>query len=210
MAADRLTREAKRQQTRADLLEAATRVFAENGFAATTLDQIAAEAGYTKGAIYSNFQSKEELILEVWEARFESTRDVSAEFSGLLFGGAFDEARDLLDNRADDSGGGGLNLLLLEVWVHAIRNPNFRERFAAQMRSHRERTTESVLELYEHSERGAPKRSADLAKIAQACEIGLDMLMAIEPGTSAGLYVDCLAALLDQSPFTEAPSRADP
>lgn len=55
----------KRQRTRAALIEATAYLVAERGLAAVTLDDIAARAGVTKGAIYSNFRTKAELL---WEA----------------------------------------------------------------------------------------------------------------------------------------------
>jgi len=55
----------KRLATRARLIEAAARAISEKGFRETTLDEIAAYAGLTKGAIYDNFRSKEALFLEV-------------------------------------------------------------------------------------------------------------------------------------------------
>ena len=51
------------------MIEAAESLFVEQGFHATSVDQVAAEAGYTKGAVYSNFESKEDLFLAVYEQR---------------------------------------------------------------------------------------------------------------------------------------------
>ena len=65
MAAIRLTRTERKERTRADLIEAARRVFLRNGFHAASLDAIAEEAGFTKGAVYSNFSSKDDLFLAV-------------------------------------------------------------------------------------------------------------------------------------------------
>jgi AcrR family transcriptional regulator len=59
----RLTREESKARTRADLLRAARRLFLRNGFVSTSLADIAEEAGLTKGAVYSNFASKEDLFL---------------------------------------------------------------------------------------------------------------------------------------------------
>src|SRR5215203_6722049 len=67
----RLTRQQRRERTRDDLVAAADRCFVEGGFHATSLDQIAAAAGYTKGAVYSNFASKEDLFFAVYERRAE-------------------------------------------------------------------------------------------------------------------------------------------
>jgi AcrR family transcriptional regulator len=59
----RLTREESKARTRAELLRAASRLFLRNGYVATSLSDIAEEAALTKGAVYSNFESKEELFL---------------------------------------------------------------------------------------------------------------------------------------------------
>jgi AcrR family transcriptional regulator len=56
-------REIKQEQTRARLLEAAAAVFARRGYHVATLEEVAADAGFTKGAVYSNFESKEALFL---------------------------------------------------------------------------------------------------------------------------------------------------
>jgi AcrR family transcriptional regulator len=56
-------REIKQEQTRARLLEAAATVFARRGYHVATLEEVAAEAGFTKGAVYSNFDSKDALFL---------------------------------------------------------------------------------------------------------------------------------------------------
>jgi AcrR family transcriptional regulator len=63
MATTRTTRTERKARTRADLLAAARRVFLRRGFHAASLDEIAEEAGYTKGAVYSNFRGKDDLFL---------------------------------------------------------------------------------------------------------------------------------------------------
>jgi AcrR family transcriptional regulator len=60
-------RSGRRAQTRARLLEAAAQVYARQGFAGATLDEVAAEAGFTKGAVYGHFGSKENLLLALFE-----------------------------------------------------------------------------------------------------------------------------------------------
>jgi AcrR family transcriptional regulator len=69
--AEPLTPERRRQQTRDHLLEAAGRVFAARGFHGATMDQVAAAAGFTKGAVYSNFKSKEDLFLALLDDRID-------------------------------------------------------------------------------------------------------------------------------------------
>jgi AcrR family transcriptional regulator len=67
---ERLTRKQRQERTRHGLLEAAARVFARRGLVQASVDEIAADAGFTKGAVYANFRSKEELFLEMLDARF--------------------------------------------------------------------------------------------------------------------------------------------
>ena len=63
MARKRLTREESKAKTRQELIRAANRLFLRNGYVATSLANIAEEAALTKGAVYSNFESKEDLFL---------------------------------------------------------------------------------------------------------------------------------------------------
>jgi AcrR family transcriptional regulator len=60
----------KRARTRARLLDAAAEVIREKGFYGTTLEEVAQRAGMTRGAIYGNFNDKDELFLAVVETRF--------------------------------------------------------------------------------------------------------------------------------------------
>jgi AcrR family transcriptional regulator len=61
----RKTREEKKAELRADLIDAAAELFAERGYWGVSLDEIAERAGVTKGAVYSNFESKDDLLLAV-------------------------------------------------------------------------------------------------------------------------------------------------
>lgn len=68
--AQRLLRAERKERTRAELVEAARAVFLRRGFHAASLDEIAEEAGYTKGAVYSNFENKDGLFLAVLDEQF--------------------------------------------------------------------------------------------------------------------------------------------
>jgi AcrR family transcriptional regulator len=69
----RLTREDSRERTAQRLLAAARKLIAKRGLSATTLDDIAGEAGYTRGAFYSNFSSKGDLFIELLRRDHEAT-----------------------------------------------------------------------------------------------------------------------------------------
>src|SRR5215216_6070411 len=67
----RMTRAEKRERTYEESILEAEKLFIEQGFHASSVDEIALEAGYTKGAVYSNFESKEDLFFAVYERRAE-------------------------------------------------------------------------------------------------------------------------------------------
>lgn len=90
----RLTRAERREQTREALLEAAAQLFAVNGVHATTLDAVAEAAGLTKGAVYSNFDGKDDLVRALigrqlerdgarWRAALE-TDDPAQRLQGMI------------------------------------------------------------------------------------------------------------------------------
>lgn len=80
----RVSRVDRKAQTRADLIAAARRVFLRRGFHAATLDEIAEEAGYTKGAVYSNFQGKDDLFLSLLDEHYVQRTRVHRELMQRL------------------------------------------------------------------------------------------------------------------------------
>src|SRR5690242_4585748 len=80
MAATRVTRPERKARTRADLIDAAKTVFLNRGFHAASLDEIAEEAGYTKGAVYSNFEGKDDLFLAVLEEHYGTRAETYRSF----------------------------------------------------------------------------------------------------------------------------------
>ncbi|WP_322045068.1 helix-turn-helix domain-containing protein [Paraburkholderia sp. J67] len=100
----RLTREASRLRTRADLLAAAKLLFVEKGFGATSLRDIAAQAGYTQGAFYSNFADKEALFIELMQSRASAQLGEVAQMLGdpALTQQAMLGALDAWSKRIDD------------------------------------------------------------------------------------------------------------
>jgi AcrR family transcriptional regulator len=80
--AQRLLRAERKERTRAELVAAARAVFLQRGFHAASLDEIADEAGYTKGAVYSNFSSKDDLFLAVLDDHFQRRTDAYRAIAG--------------------------------------------------------------------------------------------------------------------------------
>ena len=131
----------RKDEVRGRVLRAAGQVFAERGFAAASLDQVAAAAGFTKGAVYSNFGSKDELFLalmeaevghrvEVVEAALRSTGDVAGALAAV--------GTEL--SRRDQT----WQLLYLEFWQRAVRDADVRQAFVASRRTLRARVTDVV------------------------------------------------------------------
>jgi AcrR family transcriptional regulator len=143
----RLTRAERKEQTRTDLIEAARGVFRRRGFHAASLDEIAEEAGYTKGAVYSNFADKDDLFIAVFEAHLQ------------------DRARAVVDvvldeERIEDSYHAVARFivqadrrepewapLLLEFWAHASRKRTLRAAVAERQERFLERIGEVLEEL---------------------------------------------------------------
>jgi AcrR family transcriptional regulator len=132
----RLTREEKKAQTRERLIEAASKVFAEKGFAATSLDEVADAAGLTKGAVYSNFENKEDLVravLEINQRRMHGISDATGD--GTLEQQAAQAARLFGEVVAQER---AAFLLFLEFTAYALRNPDLYPDFLARRRAARE------------------------------------------------------------------------
>ncbi len=129
MPLEPLTAERRRQQTREYLLRAAAQVFAERGFHEATLDEVAAAAGFTKGAVYSNFKNKEDLFLALLEDAY--ARDMAAIKETLEASDVPPEARlgDFVQMmRGEMEYVPNLGTLYLEFHLYALRNPTARER----------------------------------------------------------------------------------
>ncbi|MEV0995602.1 helix-turn-helix domain-containing protein [Nonomuraea sp. NPDC050202] len=134
VAVERLSRQEQRERNRLALLEAAEKVFAERGIQGASVDEVAAEAGLTKGAVYSNFDGKEDLLLAV--LRHGLGREARAQAERLLHGGR--EAGALVEEFGaywvESARGGGQDRfarLTVEFMVHATRHPAVREQLVA-------------------------------------------------------------------------------
>jgi AcrR family transcriptional regulator len=124
------TRAERQAQTRADLIDAAERLFTAQGFAATTLDEVARDAGYTKGAVYSNFSSKEDVFFAVYERRVDrhlAAVEAAIAQAGEPLAGTFEVVRAAAERRESDD---GWLAAFLEFWTHVLRHPEHRARFA--------------------------------------------------------------------------------
>jgi AcrR family transcriptional regulator len=134
----RLTRAEARARTRELLLNAAARTFARKGFAGASVEEIAEEAGFTVGALYSNFASKEDLFLELMSGR---ARDRVSDTEEVLAGEypAADDMWTALGQQMVNVADKDMDLapLQAEFWLYAVRHPEVLERYAAMVRQRR-------------------------------------------------------------------------
>ena len=145
----RQTRKEKQAETRRCLLRSASKLFALRGLQNTSIDDVAEDAGYTKGAFYANFDNKEALFLEMLDERFAERTE---EIRRLLAGDGTDEEKAM---QAGDDFARMLRSdpewqrLLFEFTAYAIRNGDFRRELLARRRVLRETVAAALRERAE-------------------------------------------------------------
>jgi AcrR family transcriptional regulator len=196
-----LTPERRRAMTRQHLLDAAAIVFARDGFYGSTLDDVAATAGFTKGAVYSNFKSKDDLFLALLDDRIDRQFAITSE---ILDDGSHDSeeqrprVRELLRGGAffsDDS----WSTLYLEFVLYSRRNPEAAAKLAASMQRTREWVA-SLIETEYAAVSAVPKYpSAHLAEISLALFEGLGHHRLIDPTSVTDETLDTVLDFLYDS-----------
>lgn len=162
MKPKRLTREESKVQTRERLLQAARHVFAQGGYGGASVDNISAEAGFSKGAFYSNFETKEALFLELL------ARHMAAETEQLeqLLGTAtaehdiFEQLNKWLEHLDADA---DWALLSIELQLHARRSPAFAASYDQLFASHCTKLGAMIERLFSISGKKPPLAASSLA-----------------------------------------------
>jgi len=177
----------KRERTRAALVNAALEIIAERGFAAASLDEIAARAGMTKGAIYSNFSSKAELLLAAMGARGltlasprPAAETVAEELTAM--------ARDLVATLAHAK---GQESFLAEFQIHALSDVELRKGLAAAYADSFTGTADYLSRLKDRNPATTPR---ELAVALQSIALGFVIQSFITPDEVTG---EVVAATLD-------------
>jgi AcrR family transcriptional regulator len=180
-APQRLSRVEARARTRAALLDAAARVFVERGFAGASVERIAAAAGYTRGAFYSNFGSKEELFAELLQERVYSVyRGMAIESMGEERPGLREVGERLAAIQAHPDGR-WLFRLWLELLAHAGRDERFREIAAGFWSGNRMLTAASIARTYTEAGEEPPAAPDRLASALIALDVGLALQHFADP-----------------------------
>jgi AcrR family transcriptional regulator len=175
----RLTRKQRQEHTRRCLLEAAGRVFARRGLIQASVDEVAADAGFTKGAVYANFGSKEALFLEMLDERFagrlaEMERAMASDEPPEVQARA--AAQDFTDYLTADP---DWKLLFYEAALQAARDDAFRVKLQEHFAAMRERMAELLRARAEAGgfEPGVPFDELATMIMAMANGIGFEAMI---------------------------------
>jgi AcrR family transcriptional regulator len=194
-AGETLTRREKQQRTREALLEAAVKLFCERGLEGASVDEVAQSAGYTKGAFYANFKSKEELFLVMLDEQFArelerldhalaGTQDPQDEAQAA--------AADFIHNASADE----WPTLYFQFVAYAAQNEEFRQELATRHRAMRER----LAQLFKRWKDGfgvtPPISLAEIAAMMFFMADGFLVDRIVEPELSEELYTTMVGVFL--------------
>lgn len=181
----RLSRAEQNDRNRALLFAAARRVFLARGYHAATLEQIADEAGFSKGVVYSRFASKADLFLALLEDRITERAAQNAQAARDLAGtGNFAALVDLVQQA--ERAAPGWRLLLTEFRIHAARDPELNRLYATVHGRTVEGIARSLITISEGGEQGLPLPPRQLAELLLAVENGLALEQQANPDALGG------------------------
>jgi AcrR family transcriptional regulator len=192
-----LTRKERQVQTRQELISAAARVFARRGYYRATVEEIAAEAGMTSGAIYSNFTGKDELFLAIADAQVGS-RVAEIERVGRAAAGEGDAGLEAADQfRVFLESDPEWPLLFYEFWSVSVRDPELQGELAKRRDAIRDALADTLQRVA--SEHGFDLRfpAPVLATAVAASLNGLAFERAADPdGLPDEVFGEFIAAVL--------------
>ena len=188
-----LTRAERQARTRDALLSSAAKLFRQLGLEGTSVEQIAREAGYTKGAFYANFESKEDLFLVMLDEKFAANEE---RLDGALSGGgppaeaARAAAEEFVRFVWSDP---DWPKLFFEFTAYAGRNERFRRALAERYARTQRRMTERFRRFSDELGVEPPFPLEQIATMVFCMANGFVMEQLIEPGLSEELYGTMMA-----------------
>src|SRR3954454_24557974 len=191
-----MNRKQKEARTRAKLMRSAARLFCHRGLEQASVEDIATDAGYTKGAFYSNFKSKEELFLAMLDQKFGEELE---RIEGAL------KTDEPPDEAARHAGEDVLRFvrsdpewerLYLEFTAYAARNDEFREELLTRTRA-MDRELEDIYRRWNEALGIAPPIPlADVTRMVTIMSDGFLMRQQLDPDLPDELYGTMLAILM--------------
>jgi AcrR family transcriptional regulator len=183
-APKRLTRKEKQAETRARLLDAAEQVFLRRGLQGSSVEEIAAEAGFTRGAFYSNFKSKDELFVELLQDRVYRRYARMAEEAMEQPGTPRERLRWGIARMRDmyaEEDGDWLLRLWLECLTQAARDDEFRKLAKTFWTGNRALLAAQSKEQFEEAGREPPLPHDQIASAMIALDVGLVVQHLVDP-----------------------------
>jgi AcrR family transcriptional regulator len=192
--AARLTRAESQARTRAGILDVARTLFLRDGYAATSLEQVAEAAGFTRGAVYSNFRNKDELCQAVLAGiRIERAREVVE----ILQASSVEERLRLFDAWAEEVvGDPGWTRLEMEFGVHARNDDALRGHLVTSI-DQLTRVVAGGIAMLATLDGVDPRMRADEIAVALlSLGVGLGVFRSIHPELPIGALTNTLRVLL--------------
>lgn len=199
----RESRVEKQARTRAELIATAAEVFARRGYNGASVEEIAEEAGYSHGAVYSNFAGKADLFLAVFEDYMaERARELAATQVDVAEDASLEvRARALADQWMDRLALDRSSVVLhMEFIAHASRDPELAARFGTRSAALREAVAHYIAGYQEEAGEEFALPPADLALVLRALGIGLAVEALVSPeAVRKDLYGDFVELLVEMS-----------
>lgn len=194
--APRLTRTEAKAETRRRVLEAAEAAFRRDGYHGASLERIAAEAGFTTGAIYSTFDSKAEIMLALIASQAARRREAVTD----TFAKASDPERALAELArrygAEAAPERSWSTALVEFMVAVGRDDRLRARYAEHHEASREALVTLIVQLRDRTGASLAIPPRRLATAVMSLHIGLTVESLLAPAeVPQDLYVDAQLAL---------------
>jgi AcrR family transcriptional regulator len=187
------TRRQKQAETRSSLLRSATKLFCRHGLEGASVEEVAQDAGYTKGAFYSNFKSKEELFLVMLDEKFGS----ELERVDRLLAGTGEPDHEARTAAADFvryiHSDPEWPRLYFEFVAYAARNDDFRQELATRHRALRARLTEIYRRWSSDFPAEPPIPIEDIAAMTDFMGDGFILDQLVDPELDDSLYATMLA-----------------
>jgi AcrR family transcriptional regulator len=202
-----------REQVREELLAAAARVFARRGFHGASVEAISEDAGLSTGAIYSNFNSKEDLFLSLYEERIERRRGELRSVVERAGGGRAGLAAATADVGEAFSREREWFLLYFEFTLHAARDPAFARRFRKLRGAGLQELQRGLSDGLEHAGLEPTLPAVQLARGLRALSYGLALDRLVDDGRGSEALFGRLTELIfrgltAESEDSEAEQRA--
>jgi TetR/AcrR family transcriptional regulator, transcriptional repressor of aconitase len=180
----RLTREESRAQTRLQLLESARVLFARQGFEGTSVDHVTENAGYSRGAFYSNFETMEALLIALIAHCFDQDLNAMNRVSSLE-NMSFEQQFELMSQGTANQieAQRDAHLLKMEFWMCAMRYPTVRKAYQEHHMKLRQTIARVISDSFAAAKRPLPMAADQLAGLIVALRNGLDTLQLVTPNT---------------------------